>query len=79
MEDPSSVTARGLDIEPGAQLYDRGNVTILFPYHSILVIVHLHHLLTWRGRGNVLFFNTTYLLVCSLSALVNLSSVTLIS
>ena len=79
LEDPSSFATRGLVIEPGAQMYEGGNVTILFPYHSILVIVHSHRLLTWRGRGNVLFFNTTYLLVHSLSALVNLSSDTLIS
>ena len=56
-------------------------VTILFPYRSILVILHSHHLLTWRGRGSTLFLNTTYLLVHSFStfSLVNLSSDTLIS
>ena len=56
-------------------------VTILFPYHSILLIIHSFHLLTWRGRGNVCFLNTTYLLVCSFStfSLVNLSSDTFTS
>ena len=51
-------------------------VMILFPYQSILLIVHSHHLLTWRGRGSVHFLNTTYLLVCSSStfSLVSLSS-----
>ena len=56
-------------------------VTILFPYRSILLIVHSHRLLTWRGRGSVHFLNTAYLLVCSLStfSLVDLSSDILIS
>ena len=35
--DLSSVTTRGLIIEPGAQLYKGGNVTILFPHRSILL------------------------------------------
>ena len=30
LEDPSSFTTRGLVIEPGAQVYEEGNVTILF-------------------------------------------------
>ena len=76
LEVPRSITTRGLVIEPGAQLYEGGNVTILFPYRSILLIVHSHDLLTWRGRGSVCFLNTTYLLVCSSStfSLVSLSS-----
>ena len=81
LEVPRSVTTRGLVIEPRAQLYKGGNVTILFPYQSILLIVHSHCLLTWRGRGSVHFLNTTYLLVCSPStcSLVSLSSDILIS
>ena len=80
LEVPSSITTRGLVIEPGAQLYEGGNVTILFPHCSILLIVHSHHLLTWRGRGST-FLHTTYLLVQSLFtfSLVDLSSDTLIS
>ena len=79
LEVPRSVTTRGLVIEPGAQLYEGGNVTILFPYHSILLIVHSRHLLTWRG--SVCFLNTTYLLVHSPStfSLVSLSLNVLIS
>ena len=51
------------------------SVTILFPYQSILLIVHSRHPLTWRGRDSVHFRNTTYLLVHSLStfSLVSLS------
>ena len=81
LEDPNSFTTRDLVIEPGAQVYEGGNVTILFPYHSILLIVHSRRLLTWRGRGSVHFLNTTYLLVHSLStfSLVDLSSDILIS
>ena len=81
LEVPRSVTTRGLVIEPGAQLYEGGNVTILFPYHSILLVVHSCHLLTWRGRGSVRFLNTAYLLVCSPStfSLVSLSLDVLIS
>ena len=54
-------------------------VTILFPYQSILLIVHSCCLLTWRGRGS--FLNTAYLLVCSSStfSLVSLSLDTPIS
>ena len=72
LEVPRSVTTRGLVIEPGAQLYKGGNVTILFPYCSILLIIHSHHL-TWRG--SVHFLNTPYLLVRSSStfSLVSLS------
>ena len=40
-------------------------VMILFPYCSILLIVHSRCLLTWRGRGSVCFLNTAYLLVHS--------------
>ena len=81
LEDPSSVSTRGLVTEPGAQMYEGGNVTILFPYCSILLIVHSCHLLTWRGRGSVHFLNTTYLLVRNLStfSLVDLSADILIS
>ena len=81
LEVPRSVTTRGLVIEPGAQLYEGGNVTILFPYRSILLIVHSCRLLTWRGRGSVCFLNTAYLLVHSPStfSLVSLSSNVLIS
>ena len=73
LEVPRSVTTRGLVIEPGAQLYEGGNVMILFPYCSILLIVHSRRLLTWRG--SVHFSNTAYLLVRSPStfSLVNLS------
>ena len=55
------------------------SVTILFPYCSVLLIVHSRHLLTWRG--SVHFLNTAYLLVHSFStfSLVNLSSDILIS
>ena len=67
LEDPSSVTARGLVTEPGAQMYKGGNVTILFPHRSTLLIVHSRRLLTWRGRGNALCSNTSYFLVHSLS------------
>ena len=51
-------------------------VMILFPYQSILLIVHSRRLLTWRGRGSACFLNTAYLLVCSPStfSLVSLSS-----
>ena len=68
-----SVTTRGFIIEPGAQLYKGGNVMILFPYHSILLIVHSRCLLTWRG--SVSFLNIAYLLVWSSStfSLVSLS------
>ena len=57
------------------------SVTILFPHHSILLIVHSCRLLTWRGRGSALFLNTAYLLVRNLStfSLVDLSLDTLIS
>ena len=79
LEVPRSITTRGLIIEPGAQLYKGGNVMILFPYRSILLIVHSHHLLAWRG--SVHFLNTAYLLVHSPStfSLVSLSSDVLIS
>ena len=72
-EVPRSVTTRGLVIEPGAQLYEGGNVMILFSYRSILLIIHSRHLLT--GRGSVHFLNTPYLLVHSSStfSLVSLS------
>ena len=48
-------------------------VMILFPYCSILLIVHSCHLLTWRG--SVRFLNDAYLLVRSSStfSLVSLS------
>ena len=48
-------------------------VTILFPYCSILLIIHSHCFLTWRG--SVRFLNTAYLLVRSSStfSLVSLS------
>ena len=74
-----SVTTRGFIIEPGAQLYEGGNVTILFPYHSILLIFHSCCLLTWRG--SVCFLNAAYLLVRSSStfSLVSLSLDVLIS
>ena len=60
---------------------DLVTVTILFPYRSILLIIHSRHLLTWRGRGSVHFLNTAYLLVRSLStfSLISLSSDVLIS
>ena len=49
------------------------DVTILFPYRSILLIIHSRCFLTWRG--GVCFLNTAYLLVCSSStfSLVSLS------
>ena len=49
------------------------SVTILFPYHSILLIIHSPCFLTWRG--SVHFLNTAYLLVHSSStfSLVSLS------
>ena len=49
------------------------DVKILFPYRSILLIIHSHCFLTWRG--SVCFLNTAYLLVCSSStfSLVSLS------
>ena len=74
-----SVTTRGFIIKPGAQLYEGGNVTILFPYHSTLLILDSRHLLTWRG--SVRFLDTAYLLVCSSStfSLVSLSLDVLIS
>ena len=59
LEDLNSVTSRGLIIEPGAQLYEGGNVTVLFPYHSVLLFFHTQCLLTWRGRR--LYTNTAYL------------------
>ena len=79
LEVPRSVTTRGFDIEPGAQLYEGGNVTILFPYRSILLIIHSCRFLTWRG--SVHFLNTAYLLVRSSStfSLVSLSLDVLIS
>ena len=40
LEDLSSITTQGLVIEPGAQLYEGGNVTILFPHRSILLFTH---------------------------------------
>ena len=57
------------------------SVMILFPYQSILLIIHSHCLLTWRGRGSVCFLNTAYLLVHSPStfSLVSLSLDVLIS
>ena len=63
------------------RLYVPPSVMILFPYRSILLIVHSRRLLTWRGRGSVTFLNTTYLLVHSSStfSLVNLSLDVLIS
>ena len=81
LEVPRSVATRGLVIEPGAQLHEGGNVMMLFPYRSILLIVHSRHLLTWRGRGSVHFLNTAYLLVHSPAtfSLVSLSSNILIS
>ena len=81
LEVPRSVTIRGVVIEPGAQLYEGGNVTIIFPYCSILLIVHSCHILTWKGRGSVHFLNTAYLLVHSPStfSLVSLSLDVLIS
>ena len=45
------------------RMREPGFVTILFPYCSILLIVHSHYLLTWRGRGSTCFHNTAYLLV----------------
>ena len=81
LEDPSSLTTRGLVIEPGARMYEGGNVTILFPHCSILLVVHSQCLLTWRDRGSTLFLNTAYLLVRSLStfSLIDLSLDVLIS
>ena len=61
LEDLSSVTSRGLIIEPGARLYEGGNVTILFPYHSVLLFIHTHCLLTWRGRRR--YTNTSFLFI----------------
>ena len=54
-------------------MFKTKGVTILFPYCSILLIVHSYHLLTWRG--SVRFLNTAYLLVRSPStfSLVSLS------
>ena len=43
-------------------IYSLSIVMILFPHHSILLIIHSRCLLTWRGRGSVCFLNTTYLL-----------------
>ena len=79
LEVPRSVTTRGFVIKPGAQLYEGGNVTILFPYCSVLLIIHSQCFLTWRG--SVCFSNTAYLLVCSSStfSLVSLSLDVLIS
>ena len=67
LEDPSSFTTQGLVIEPGAQLYKGGNVTILFPHRSILLFTHTCRLLTWRGRCHS-YINTSYLLIRTLSS-----------
>ena len=49
------------------------SVTIHFPCRSILLIIHSHRFLTWRG--SVCFLNTAYLLIHSSStfSLVSLS------
>ena len=39
------------------------NVTILFPFHSLFLIVHFFCLTTWRG--NQYFINTSYLFISS--------------
>ena len=76
---------RNLNVPPGRELPaaleplpTTISVTILFPYRSILLIVHSCRLLTWRG--SVHFSNTAYLLVHSPStfSLVNLFSDVLI-
>ena len=67
LEDLSSFTSQGLVIEPGAQLYKEGNVTIFFPHRSTLLFTHSHHLLTWRGRCHS-YINTSYLLIRTLSS-----------
>ena len=67
LEDLSSFATRGLVIEPGAQLYEWGNVTILFPHHSTLLFIHSRHLLTWRGRCHS-YINTSYLLIRTASS-----------
>ena len=66
LEDFSSITTRGLVIEPGARLYEGGNVTILFPHCSTLLFTHTQCLLTWRGRHH--YINTSYLFICTLSS-----------
>ena len=50
LDTSNSILSRGLVIEPGAQLYEEGNVTILVPYHSLFLIVHSFQLTTWRGN-----------------------------
>ena len=67
LEDLSSITTRGLVIEPGAQLYEGGNVMILFPHHSILLFTHTRRLLTWRGRRHS-YITTSYLFIHTLSS-----------
>ena len=62
LEDPSSFITWGLVIEPGAQLYEGGNVMILFPHRSILLFTHTRCLLTWRGRRHS-YINRSYLLI----------------
>ena len=63
------VLLHGVRITP----FKRLCVTILFPYCSILLIIHSHCLPTWRG--SVHFLNIAYLLVRSSStfSLVSLS------
>ena len=43
------------------------SVTILFPHYSILLFIHTHRLLTWRGRRHS-YINTSYLFICTLSS-----------
>ena len=46
LEDPESFASQGMVIKPGAQIYEGGNVMILFPHCSILLFICSFHLLT---------------------------------
>ena len=51
----------GVDVFHG----ERG-VTVLFPHRSILLFIHTHCLLTWRGRRH--YTNTSLLFIRTLSS-----------
>ena len=73
LEDFSSVTTQGLIIEPGARLYEGGNITIL----SLIVLLYFSFILVVYLLGEVdvttpilLFFSfTPYLPFASLTCL----------
>ena len=59
----SRVLVNSQELDPGAS---RDVVTVLFPHHSVLLFIHTHRLLTWRGRHH--YINTSFLFIHTLSS-----------